>query len=302
MNHGPKDKFYIKKTRELDIVELEKCKTSLLPFGLSPSKILAYYNCKISFWANYLYKQIKFTETPQTIRGNKIHEELENYLNTGNKNTVQIDEVLPEYYYHIPTKIRNAPNTLYYAEKDAMFGFTDIGLTEVHTLKNFWDKHQGKPYFLTGGVDVLAITGDNAIVVDYKTGKEPYQQNNDNDSIKKSVLTYEMQLLIYAVYVFTLNSNIKKVKTILLYLTSNSKKELVYNREQLDDMRKIIQIACVDIIKEYSSIKEREQQHISLDRTFLEEYSTGQFDKSLQTTPLCKFCDYKDRCLLYSKK
>ena len=263
----------------------EKSVLTPLPFNLSFSKISDWYQCPVKFWANYLTKEIKFQDTPQTLRGKAVHSALEKYGLTG-----EVDKILKPHELNLITKIRAVPNAVRLFEQEGAFGFTSIEFTEVYPMKKMWDKQpNGEKFFLTGMADVIMVTGETAVIIDHKTGKQK-RNFHEPDKLKDNVKNGWLQLQLYAMYILLRYPGVNRVKCILNYLSDNVTVDKIYSRDELSALQQNAKWTCEHILADYTRVL-RMQAGIKDKLNF--EYARG-FAKP---SPLCDWCGYKDDCL-----
>jgi ATP-dependent exoDNAse (exonuclease V) beta subunit len=132
---------------------------SVLP--LSPSGILEFESCEKKFFHTKIAKTHKSQVTEAITYGNQVHQQLEMYVKKAEKLPTHLEHISP-----VIESLRSLGYTLY-AELEMAI---DANWKPIQ----FWDKSG----YLRGKIDLVALKGDEAIVLDYKTGKrknDPFQ-------------------------------------------------------------------------------------------------------------------------------
>ena len=168
------------------------------------SAIKMYENCPKRYYHQRITKEVKDTGSDATIYGERIHEALEHRLND--------KTILPkesETYEPLCKSIESLGGTLQ-VEKQ-------MTLNENLTPTTWWEKDA----WLRSILDVLIIFDDNAIVMDWKTGKRRPDFS---------------QLEMFALQVFSHFPKIKKVKSTFIWLKDMALDSHIYDRIDAEDM------------------------------------------------------------------
>lgn len=140
-------------------------------------------------------------------------------------------------------------------------------LTETETVKeqNFTinkdlstEKQKKENKVFTGYIDLITVVGKTALVVDWKTGKVPWE-------------TVDEQIRLYAYWAFLNYPNIDRVKGSYVYVVFNEKKNFIYTRTDHFDKLKDFFDSRIDKIEN---------------------------DTEFKKTPnrFCDWCDYVKQC------
>jgi hypothetical protein len=120
----------------------------------SPSGLLDFEGCQKRWFLTKVQKLHKFQVTEAITHGNVTHDRLERH--------VKYDEVLPDHVVYLDPFFKYLRDTGY-----QLYAELECAVLEDWSVTNWWDKN----CYLRGKVDLIAIKGTEAIVVDYKTGK-----------------------------------------------------------------------------------------------------------------------------------
>jgi hypothetical protein len=178
--------------------------------------------------------------------GQDEHKELELYC----KGQLAAEDVkLIKDYLPIADRIIALPGEHYYEERVA-----------IDKQLNMTDWFRGKDIWLRIAIDVLVINGNQAVVIDWKTGK------------KRDELEFQMEL--YAFSVFVQYPQIDSVRSILYYLKESPAPVKVERRYSRDDYQRIYDKIFSKTDEIYESIA----------------------SKSFRSNPtfLCNYCPYID--------
>ena len=172
----------------------------------SYSSLTAYETCPRRFFLTRISKQVIEKQTEATLHGNEVHKAMENYV--GGK------APLPEKYetYRpIADKLRLAPGKKLLEYK--------FGLTRALKPTEFF----AKDVWVRGVLDVGIVKDDEAIVLDYKTGKRKLDAD---------------QLKLFAGAALSLWPFAKRVKTGYIWLATDQMDTESFTR---DDRQPIFQ-------------------------------------------------------------
>jgi hypothetical protein len=125
-------------------------------FTWSFSSLKDYINCPKQYQEVKVLKQFVKKQTQEMLYGTAVHKACEDYVNDGTP--------LPKNYDRYKTLldiIKDIPGTKYAEHK--------MGLS----LDRFASAY-GKGYWVRGIVDLLIVDGEEAVIIDYKTGSSKY--------------------------------------------------------------------------------------------------------------------------------
>jgi CRISPR/Cas system-associated exonuclease Cas4 (RecB family) len=158
----------------------------------SYSRIKAFETCPKQFYHTSVLKEYPYQETDAMRYGTEFHKACEDFMRDGTP-------IPPRFSFIVPTmdKLAALPGERHCELK--------MGLTADLEPCGFFDKN----VWYRGIVDLLIIDGDEARVVDYKTGKSA-----------KYADTGQLQLM--ALTVFKHFPQVRKVKAGLLFVIANA--------------------------------------------------------------------------------
>ena len=168
------------------------------------SSIKMYENCPKRYYHQRITKEVQDTGSDATIYGERVHEALEHRLDK----KVELPSE-SKTYEPLCKSIEGLGGTLQVEQK--------LTLSENLTPTTWWEKDA----WLRSILDVLIIFEDEAIVMDWKTGKRRPDFS---------------QLEMFALQVFSHYPNIKKVKSTFVWLKDLSLDSHTYNRLDADDL------------------------------------------------------------------
>ena len=168
------------------------------------SSIKMYENCPKRYYHQRITKEVQDTGSDATIYGERVHEALEHRLDK----KVELPSE-SKAYEPLCKSIEGMGGTLQVEQK--------LTLSENLTPTTWWEKDA----WLRSILDVLIIFEDEAIVMDWKTGKRRPDFS---------------QLELFALQVFSHYPNIKKVKSTFIWLKDLSLDSHTYNRIDADDL------------------------------------------------------------------
>ena len=168
------------------------------------SSIKMYENCPKRYYHQRITKEVQDTGSDATIYGERVHEALEHRLDK----KVELPSE-SKTYEPLCKSIEGLGGTLQVEQK--------LTLSENLTPTTWWEKDA----WLRCILDVLIIFEDEAIVMDWKTGKRRPDFS---------------QLEMFALQVFSHYPNIKKVKSTFVWLKDLSLDSHTYNRLDADDL------------------------------------------------------------------
>lgn len=147
--------------------------------------------------------QPKFNEAAHY--GNKVHEALEKYVKDGIE--------LPLNYLRFKEWVDALIEIPGRKLTEYRMALTDERIPCTWAAKNMW---------VRGIADLLIIDGENAFIVDYKTGSERYPEPK--------------QLKLMALLVFAHFPEVKNVRGALMFIMKNHIVDEVYTRDQIDEL------------------------------------------------------------------
>lgn len=208
----------------------------------SYSSITLYENCPLRYYRQRILKDVVDGGGEASKHGERVHAFLENRL----KGTDLPQEII-NYEPLCKSVERIASNGELHIEKELV-------LNDNLTPTGWWDADA----WLRSKLDVLVITGNDAVVMDWKTGK-------------RKVDFFQMQ--IFAAQVFKHYPHVQRVKTSLVWLKTMEMDTEQYNR--------------IDINAVWAEIMKRIQRiHTSLEHDNWPAKPSG----------LCRFCPARHDC------
>lgn len=171
----------------------------------SYSAIKLYENCPYRYYRQRILKDVVEESGEATIHGERIHEFLERRL----KGSALPQEA--ERYEPLCQSVEKM------AKGGELFIEHELVLTENLTPTGWWDADA----WLRSKLDVLVITGDTAVVMDWKTGK-------------RRVDSFQMDL--FAAQVFKHFPQVQKVKTSLVWLKTMEMDTEMYARGNINEV------------------------------------------------------------------
>ena len=208
----------------------------------SYSSITLYENCPLRYYRQRILKDVVDGGGEASKHGERVHAFLENRL----KGTDLPQEII-NYEPLCKSVERIASNGELHIEKELV-------LNDNLTPTGWWDADA----WLRSKLDVLVITGNDAVVMDWKTGK-------------RKVDFFQMQ--IFAAQVFKHYPHVQRVKTSLVWLKTMEMDTEQYNR--------------IDINTVWAEIMKRIQRiHTSLEHDNWPAKPSG----------LCRFCPARHDC------
>jgi len=213
-------------------------------FTWSYSSLKEYENCPKKYHEIRVLKNYEFTDTPQTIYGKEVHEALELY--------VRDNKPLAKNYQRFQKVV------------DTLIAIPGKKLPEYKMAldKNFKPcDFDSDDRWVRGIADLVIIDGENAYVVDYKTGSNKYPDPK--------------QLRLMALMLFAHFPDVNNIKAGLLFILKNSFVQESYTRQTI-----------------HQSWKKFEQALDRLSLSFKDDVWTP------NPTPLCGWCPV-DTCEFY---
>ena len=174
----------------------------------SYSKLNQFETCPSQYAAERVYKTAERTTNPQAIWGTEVHEALEYRLRDGKP----LEERF-EHYAQVAQAVEKMTGTAFFE--------LEVALTKDKTV-TYWEDSEA---WGRGILDVLIVLNDEAIVIDWKTGK-----------VKDDYL----QLQLFALFVFHTFPKVNKVTAIFKWLKFKQSDKAVYQRADIDTLWKPI--------------------------------------------------------------
>lgn len=175
-------------------------------FTWSFSSLKDYTNCPRQYQEVKVLKNYTKSMTPQMLYGNAVHKAMEDYVAEGKplaKNYERFKSVLDVFV---------AMDGIKYPEYK-------MGLDKDGNASPY-----GKGYWARGIVDLLVVDGENAFIVDYKTGSNKYPEPK--------------QLKLMALMTFAHFPEVQKIKAGLLFVMHDSFLSEEYSRDSIPELWK----------------------------------------------------------------
>jgi RecB family exonuclease len=172
----------------------------------SYSSIKLYENCPLRYYRQRILKDVVDEGGEASKHGERIHAFLENRLKT--------DQLLPQEVAHYEPLCAMVERIAHGGQLEIE---KELVLTENLTPTGWWDSDA----WLRSKLDVLVINGNDAIVMDWKTGK-------------RKADFFQMQM--FAAQVFKHYPEVVRVKTILVWLKTLEQDTETYNRININEV------------------------------------------------------------------
>jgi hypothetical protein len=170
----------------------------------SYSSIKTFEQCAKKYYHLKVLKDVADTGGEAMVYGNELHKAAENYIKAGTPIPSKFD-----YVRAVLDALKQIPGEKHCEQRLAVsYDGTDYAAT-TYFAKNVWWR---------GVVDLLIIEGQNAYLVDYKTGKNA-----------KYADTTQLDMLAAAV--FTHYPEVDTIRSALVYVVSNEFVQKVHTRE-----------------------------------------------------------------------
>jgi CRISPR/Cas system-associated exonuclease Cas4 (RecB family) len=209
----------------------------------SYSSIKLYENCPLRYYRQRILKDVVDEGGEASKHGERIHAFLENRLKT--------DQLLPQEVAHYEPLCSMVERLAHGGQLEIE---KELVLTENLTPTGWWDSDA----WLRSKLDVLVINGNDAIVMDWKTGK-------------RKADFFQMQM--FAAQVFKHYPEVVRVKTILVWLKTLEQDTETYNRVNINEV-------WAEIMKRIQRI------HSSVEHDNWPAKPSG----------LCRFCPCRHNC------
>jgi len=190
-------------------------------FTWSFSSLKEYINCPKKYQEVRILKNYSFIDTPQTIYGKEVHEALELYVRDGQplaKNYMRFKKMVDA--------LIAIPGTKYPEYK--------MALTKKMGQCDFDDENR----WVRGIADLVIVDGDQAYIIDYKTGSNKYPDPK--------------QLRLMALMAFVCFPKVNKIKAGLLFCMKNSFVQESYTREDIHKSWKSFQTPLDRLTNSYT--------------------------------------------------
>jgi len=190
-------------------------------FTWSFSSLKEYINCPKKYQEVRILKNYKFIDTPQTIYGKEVHEALELYVRDGKplaKNYMRFKKMVDA--------LIAIPGVKYPEYK--------MALTKKMEQCDFDDENR----WVRGIADLVIVDGDQAYIIDYKTGSNKYPDPK--------------QLRLMALMAFVCFPKVNKIKAGLLFCMKNSFVQESYTREDIHKSWKSFQTPLDRLTNSYT--------------------------------------------------
>jgi hypothetical protein len=173
----------------------------------SYTSLKEFQQCPRKYHEKRVLKLHPYVQGPEAAFGDYVHQALE----AAGKHGTPLPPDLAPYQWVVDDVIKRMPGDVRYEHE---FSLTKTGTAIPH---NDWNRK-----FWLGKADVLALVGDTAIVLDFKTGKSKYP---DTD-----------QLELMALYTFMEFPQVNTVKGMLLFLNDAVTHATVHSRADFSKM------------------------------------------------------------------
>ena len=190
-------------------------------FTWSFSSLKEYINCPKKYQEVRILKNYKFIDTPQTIYGKEVHEALELYVRDGKplaKNYMRFKKMVDA--------LIAIPGVKYPEYK--------MALTKKMEQCDFDDENR----WVRGIADLVIEDGDQAYIIDYKTGSNKYPDPK--------------QLRLMALMAFVCFPKVNNIKAGLLFCMKNSFVQESYTREDIHKSWKSFQTPLDRLTNSYT--------------------------------------------------
>lgn len=173
---------------------------------LSFSAIKLYEQCPQRFYQEKVLKKFPYHQTEAAARGDRIHKEFESFIRDG----TPLNEALP-FKDWVETFAEQA------GEKHVEFKMAmDWKANKVGYFK-------GRDIWIRGQFDLLVEQGENAVMIDYKTGKSKYADTG--------------QLELMSVLTFIHFPKINKITGALVFIDESKVVRDTYHRDKMDEYK-----------------------------------------------------------------
>ena len=185
------------------------------------SSLKEYINCPKKYQEVRILKNYSFVDTPQTIYGKEVHTALELYVRDGKplaKNYMRFKKMVDA--------LIAIPGVKYPEYK--------MALTKKMEQCDFDDENR----WVRGIADLVIVDGDQAYIIDYKTGSNKYPDPK--------------QLRLMALMAFVCFPKVNNIKAGLLFCMKNSFVQESYTREDIHKSWKSFQTPLDRLTNSYT--------------------------------------------------
>lgn len=238
-----------------------------MKYNYSYSKMECFKQCKLKYKYAYIDKIFVPKDQEALLKGSYIHWLLEKEMRPESievslKYNHNFNDEKLEQYNNIFKNFKNTNR--FKALKD--LPIVGVELEWALNEKIQPTKFKGKDDVIHGIIDFLAIKGDTAIIIDWKTGKT---------KDKKYIDEIQNQLALYSIWVLKM-FNVNKCVCQFVYVENNETHRYIYDRENIKQVTQSFgELVCK---------METEQAFIP------------------KVGPLCPWCEYNNICDTYKSK
>jgi len=192
---------------------------------LSFSKVKQFEQCPQRFYQETVLKKFPYVQSPQAKRGDDIHKAFETFIRDG--------EPLPE----IALPFRDWVETFAEQEGDKYV---------EHKMAINWQAEKvgyfrGKNIWLRGQFDLLVDRGNDAVMIDYKTGKSKYADTS--------------QLQLMSLMTFIHFPKINHITGALVFIDENKIVKDTYSRDNMDKYKELWLKRSIPIVQALTTRK-----------------------------------------------
>lgn len=192
---------------------------------LSYSKISEYKSCPKLFYDKNVTKEYDFEKDKKSvplIKGERYHTALENYVKQRQAGVTPV--ALPEEIAAagiLADKILES-----YPKVMAEMSSSLDSNWKPQKIDNWWRVLDGSDPYMRSKLDLTAIKGDTALLVDWKSGK--YRDYSDSEL---------SQLRMFAVVIFSMYPEINTVETSYIYIEHKRKIREIFFRKDYEALK-----------------------------------------------------------------
>ena len=254
--------------------------------ALSASKISDFYQCKQKFRATHITKEIKFVDTPETIKGKQEHAILEECVKLNTITELALT-TFNDATLELMDRILESPGEKF---AELKFGITDQWVSMP--MREMWDKQPNKDFFLiTGSKDLVVRNNSVSTIIDYKSGK-PYTgfqkykgKYTTKTEVEKAIEEKTLQLDLYALDEFMARPECTAIKALYRFTTHDVTQEQIYTRD--DDFVRLKELFETITAQMWNEIH---------------SWNTAYLEHALcSVSPLCGWCGYREHCIPYNR-
>lgn len=171
--------------------------------ALSYSAVSTYEQCPRKFYECNILKKHPYVATPENTWGNEVHAALESAV----RNRVELPRNMQQFQPIVEAVLRK-PGTKYAEVQLAI---------DWHGNAT---KYFGHDVWMRGKGDLIVVNNEDGLVIDYKTGKDNYPD--------------EEQIDLMAIMSFAKFPQLKRIKGMLMYVVAGSIFPMEYTRDQFE--------------------------------------------------------------------